>query len=210
METDDDMGTDDEMGLVELFGYDKLERELILRQNNFSSSSSLYDAINDDRDEMTPEEAYSYSEQVLKSDGFDVSDIPGVNCFHQILPCNIDYNYDKYKRYSQLAIDEYNRRFKDANAELEFVKVLKAMGQASRGIRYYLTFVAKDLGDGGEIKTYQAVVLDGIDSETADSFRLKPPEDERENQRLVRMKLILMQNLHDIEVMGKEDSYLTN
>ncbi|KAG2685006.1 hypothetical protein I3760_10G104100 [Carya illinoinensis] len=175
METDEDMGTDDEMGLVELFGYDKLERELILRQNNFSSPSPLYDALNDDRDEMTPEEAYSYSEQVLKSDGFDVSDIPGVNCFHQIQPCNIDYDYDMYKRYSQLAIDEYNRRFKDDNAELEFVKILKAMGQAARGIRYYITFMAKDLGDGGEIKTYQAVVLDGLDSETADSFRLKPP-----------------------------------
>ncbi|KAG6639515.1 hypothetical protein I3843_10G100900 [Carya illinoinensis] len=181
METDEDMGTDDEMGLVELFGYDKLERELILRQNNFSSPSPLYDALNDDRDEMTPEEAYSYSEQVLKSDGFDVSDIPGVNCFHQIQPCNIDYDYDMYKRYSQLAIDEYNRRFKDDNAELEFVKVLKAMGQAARGIRYYITFMAKDLGDGGEIRTYQAVVLDGLDSETADSFRLKPPEDERDS-----------------------------
>ncbi|XP_041027372.1 uncharacterized protein LOC121267535 isoform X5 [Juglans microcarpa x Juglans regia] len=171
----------DEMGLVELFGYDKLERELILSQNNLSSTSPEYCALNDLRDEMTPEEAYSYSEQVLNSDGFDVSDIPGVSCFHQIQPCNIDYNYDKYKRYSQLAIDEYNRRFKDANAELEFVKVLKAMGQASRGIRYYITFNAKDLGDGGEIKTYQAVVLDGIDSETAKSFRLKPPEDERDS-----------------------------
>ncbi|KAG7960041.1 hypothetical protein I3843_10G101500 [Carya illinoinensis] len=86
-----------------------------------------------------------------------------------------------YKRYSQLAIDEYNRRFKDANAELEFVKVLKVMGQAANGIRYYITFMARDLGDGGEIKTYQAVVLDGIDSETAKSFRLKPPEDERDS-----------------------------
>ncbi|XP_018814750.2 uncharacterized protein LOC118343654 [Juglans regia] len=168
----------DDMGLVELFGYDKLERELLLSQNNLSSTSPEYCAINDLRDEMTPEEEYSYSEQVLKSDGFDVSDIPGVNCFHQILPCNIDYNYDKYKRYSQLAIDEYNRRFKD---ELEFVKVLKAMGQASRGIMYYITFVAKELGDGGEIKTYQAVVLDGLESETAESFRLKPPEDERDS-----------------------------
>ncbi|KAF5472222.1 hypothetical protein F2P56_008959 [Juglans regia] len=169
----------DEMGLVELFGYDKLERELILRQNNYSSPSTLFDAINDDRDEMTPEEAYSYSEQVLKSDGFDVSDIPGVSCFHQIQPCNIAYDYDMYKRYSQLAIDEYNRRFKDANAELEFVKVLMVMGQAANGIRYYITFMAKDLGNGGEIKTYQAVVLDGIGSKTAKSFRLKPPEDVR-------------------------------
>ncbi|KAG2685004.1 hypothetical protein I3843_10G101100 [Carya illinoinensis] len=180
METDDPL-TDDEMGLVELFGYDKLERELILRQNNFSLIPPQYSALNDFRDEMTPEEAYSYSEQVLKSDGFDVSGIPGVSCCHQIQPCNIDYNYDMYKRYSQLAIDEYNRRFKDANAELEFVKVLKVMGQASRGIRYYLTFMAKDLGDGGEIKTYQAVVLDGLDSKTANSFRLKPPEDDRDS-----------------------------
>ncbi|KAG6692262.1 hypothetical protein I3842_10G106200 [Carya illinoinensis] len=84
-----------------------------------------------------------------------------------------------YKRYSQLAIDEYNRRFKDANAELEFVKVLKVIDQATNGVRYYITFIAKDLGDGGEIKTYQAVVLDGIDSDAAKIFRLKSPEDER-------------------------------
>ncbi|KAG7960044.1 hypothetical protein I3843_10G101800 [Carya illinoinensis] len=105
------METDD-MALEGLFGYDKLERELILSQNNYSPPLPLLSALNDYRDEMTREEAYSYSEQVLKSDGFDVSDIHGVNCFHQIQPCNIDYDNYMYKRYSQLAIDEYNRRFK--------------------------------------------------------------------------------------------------
>ncbi|KAG2685012.1 hypothetical protein I3760_10G104500 [Carya illinoinensis] len=65
------METDD-IALEGLFGYDKLERELILSQNNFSPPPPLLSALNDYRDEMTREEAYSYSEQVLKTDGFDV------------------------------------------------------------------------------------------------------------------------------------------
>ncbi|CAL5387888.1 unnamed protein product [Camellia sinensis] len=96
--------------------------------------------------------------------GFDVANIPGVNQFHQILPMDITYNTKHF----------------DTNKELEFVKVLKAMSQAACVLRFYMTFSAKDLADGGNIKTYQAVVLMGVGSKMSVlSFRLKPPEDEQ-------------------------------
>ncbi|CAL5337673.1 unnamed protein product [Camellia sinensis] len=104
--------------------------------------------------------------------GFDVANIPGVNQFHQILPMDITYNTKHFEWYSQLA---------DTNKELEFVKVLKAMSQAACVLRFYMTFSAKDLADGGNIKTYQAVVLMGVGSKMSVlSFRLKPPEDEQD------------------------------
>ncbi|CAL5323247.1 unnamed protein product [Camellia sinensis] len=97
--------------------------------------------------------------------GFDVANIPGVNQFHQILPMDITYNTKHF----------------DTNKELEFVKVLKAMSQAACVLRFYMTFSAKDLADGGNIKTYQAVVLMGVGSKMSVlSFRLKPPEDEQD------------------------------
>jgi hypothetical protein len=39
------------------------------------------------------------------------------------------------------------------------VKVLKAMGQACDLIRYYITFEAKDVADGGQIKTYKTLLV---------------------------------------------------
>ncbi|XP_028091790.1 uncharacterized protein LOC114292081 [Camellia sinensis] len=78
---------------------------------------------------------------------------------------------------NELAVDEYNHRIKDTNKELEFVKVLKSMSQAACVLRFYMTFSAKDLADGGNINTYQAVVLMGVGSEMSVlSFRLKPPD----------------------------------
>ncbi|KAL7171945.1 hypothetical protein ACSBR2_031605 [Camellia fascicularis] len=112
--------------------------------------------------------------------GFDVANIPGVNEFHQILPMDINQDTKNYEWYSQLAVDEYNRRIKDANRELEFVKVLKAMAQGANAIRFYMTFNLKDLAGGGNIKRYQAVVLMGVGCEMSMlSFRLKAPEDEQ-------------------------------
>ncbi|KAF5475336.1 hypothetical protein F2P56_007149, partial [Juglans regia] len=128
---------------------------------------------------MTEEEYCSYRDQVLKTEGFDVDRIPGVSCFHQIQPYNVDKKTWDYEGYSRLAIEEYNFRFKDANAGLEFVKVLKAMGQAANAMRFYLTLEARDLADGGKTKIYQAVVLSGVTKDTVSSFRLKPAEDEK-------------------------------
>ncbi|KAF5475341.1 hypothetical protein F2P56_007153 [Juglans regia] len=162
-----------EMGLVELFGYDK---ELSLIPPPVSSENCGWQ--DNEREDMTEEEYCSYRDQVLKTDGFDVDRIPGVSCFHQIEPCNLDDKSWDYEGYSWLAIKEYNFRFKDANAGLEFVKVLKAMAQGANVIRFYLTLEARDLADGGKTKIYQAVVLSGVTEDTVSSFRLKPPEHE--------------------------------
>jgi hypothetical protein len=40
---------------------------------------------------------------------------------------------------------------------LEFVKVVKAMTQLRDIRRYYVTFEAKDLADGGKTKTYRTI-----------------------------------------------------
>ena len=39
------------------------------------------------------------------------------------------------------------------------------MGQACDVIRYYITFVAKEVAAGGQTKTYQAVVRRGIEDD---------------------------------------------
>ncbi|XP_059435629.1 uncharacterized protein LOC132168636 [Corylus avellana] len=62
------------------------------------------------------------------------------------------------KQYSQLAIDEYHRRLKNENPQLEFVELLTARFKISDIVRYYITFEAKDIAAGGQTKTYQAVV----------------------------------------------------
>jgi hypothetical protein len=54
------------------------------------------------------------------------------------------------------------------------------MGKQSTAFICYITFEAKDVGDGGKIKIYQAVVFDGPlkgDIEVV-SFRLKPEDHE--------------------------------
>ncbi|KAI7982254.1 hypothetical protein LOK49_LG15G00046 [Camellia lanceoleosa] len=56
-----------------------------------------------------------------------------------------------------------------------------AMARPSMVFKFYMTFNAKDLADGGNIKTYQALVLMGLDCEMSIlSFRLKPSRDEQE------------------------------
>ncbi|XP_059435634.1 uncharacterized protein LOC132168640 isoform X2 [Corylus avellana] len=66
--------------------------------------------------------------------------------------------YEDCKQFSQLAIDEYLRRLKNENSQLEFVKLLTARYKVSDIVRYYITFEAKDIAAGGQTKTYQAVV----------------------------------------------------
>ncbi|CAL5382261.1 unnamed protein product [Camellia sinensis] len=188
-DTSDTSDDDDNevFSLSKLFGYDEeLKRIPPVAPRCDTHDGDNYDYDSDDDRDMTEDEYRVYKDQVLKSDGFDVANIPGVNEFHQILPMDITYNTKHYEWYSQLAVDEYNRRFKDANKELEFVKVLKAMSQAACVLRFYMTFSAKDLADGGNIKTYQAVVLMGVGSKMSVlSFRLKPPEDEQDVQTVM-------------------------
>lgn len=168
---------EDQCGLLKLFG----EKKPPLPRSLVPPAGVTYDDYDSDRD-MTDEEYRLYSEQVRKSGGFDVDRIPGINMIGQILPMSIDKEkrFLDYDRCSQLAIDDYSLRIKGGSTELEFVKVLKVMGQGANCIRFYITFEAKDFADGGEIKLYQAVVLlkvgGGIE---VSSFRLKPLEDKQ-------------------------------
>ncbi|KAG6690940.1 hypothetical protein I3842_10G038500 [Carya illinoinensis] len=109
---------------------------------------------------VTDEEFVFYKNEVVKSNGFDVPSMPDVSAFHMIQPCNLnrESEYILFQKYSQLAIDKYHRRFEDTSAKLELVKVLKTMSIVLDIVRYFITFEAKDLADGGKIKTYQAVV----------------------------------------------------
>ncbi|KAI8526854.1 hypothetical protein RHMOL_Rhmol12G0029400 [Rhododendron molle] len=184
-------------GLVKLFGYDKNLPPILTP--GFRATDTDDDSDSDQ--DMTDEEYRLYSEQVEKSGGFDVEFIPGVNMLGQIGPVDIeDKRFFDYDFGSQLAVDQYRLRFKSVDAlvlyqfmisvllckektedekrELEFVKVLKVMSQVVKGVRFYITFEAKDLADGDKIKIYQAVVSLGVGNEiTVKSFRLKPPED---------------------------------
>ncbi|KAG5520630.1 hypothetical protein RHGRI_033270 [Rhododendron griersonianum] len=198
--SDDTETSEDEsevFSLVKIFGYDKNLPPILTP--GFRATDT--DDDSDSEQDMTEEEDRLYSEQVEKSGGFDVGFIPGVNMLGQIFPMDIeDKRFFDYDFGSQLAVDEYRLRFKSVDAfvlyqfmisvllykektedekrELEFVKVLKVMSQVVNGVRFYITFEAKDLADGDKIKIYQAVVLLGVGNKiTVKSFRLKPPED---------------------------------
>ncbi|KAI8542515.1 hypothetical protein RHMOL_Rhmol08G0144100 [Rhododendron molle] len=132
---------DDEFGLVQLFGDKKPDMELPPSGSPKAYSWSDDDSGCDDEDITVP---------VEKSDGFGVC-----NTYRMVIS---DKTGLDFKMFSQVAVEEYNRRFKDANSELEFVKVLMALSQLCAFIMLYLTFEAKDLADGGTIKIYQAVV----------------------------------------------------
>jgi len=115
---------------------------------------------------MTAEEEFFYTEHVLKSDGFDV---PLMRCIAVglIQPRNINTLVEarRFILYSNLVIDEYNtwiHTHKPESPQLKFRKVLKAMSQSCDLIRYYITFVAKEVAAGGQTKTYQAVVRHGL------------------------------------------------
>ncbi|KAB1227504.1 Cysteine proteinase inhibitor [Morella rubra] len=118
---------------------------------------------NDGLHEMTDEEYLFFRSHRLKSDGFDVPAMPDVFSCGMIQPYDIKGEMERIEigRFAQLAIDEYNRRFEKKKGKLEFVKVLKAMCGVVAGVIFYITFDAKDLADGGMIKTYQSEVFRG-------------------------------------------------
>ncbi|KAB1221506.1 hypothetical protein CJ030_MR2G027145 [Morella rubra] len=135
----------------------------------------------DGEHEMTDEEFLFFQSHRLKSDGFDVPAMPKVFSCGLIQPYDITGERQRIEvgGFAQLAIDEYNRRFEKKKGKLEFVKVLKAMCGVVAGFILYITFDAKDLADGGTIKTYQSEVFSGIVETSVLSFRLKPPEYEQ-------------------------------
>ncbi|KAF5471240.1 hypothetical protein F2P56_011691, partial [Juglans regia] len=146
------------------------------------SDSDLGPCDGIDERSLPDEERALYRSAVAKSEGFDVPEIIAGYLFNLIQPRDLNTYYHAfliYKERTQLAIDEYNRRFAETNAKLELVKVSKVMAHLYDNIRYYITFEARDLADGGKTKTYQAVVRDAIPEISVLSFRLKPAEYEQ-------------------------------
>ncbi|KAE9465072.1 hypothetical protein C3L33_03014, partial [Rhododendron williamsianum] len=148
----DSNSCDDEFGLVRLFGDQKPYVELPPSGSPRAYSWSDDDSGCDD-DHTVP---------VEKSDAFDV-------CNTYRMDISKKTRCLDYDMFSQVAVEEYNRRF----------KVLMALSHPCNLIVLYLTFEAKDLADGGTIKIYQAVVWWTVGDVKVESFRLKPPEDEQ-------------------------------
>ncbi|KAF7113532.1 hypothetical protein RHSIM_RhsimUnG0117000 [Rhododendron simsii] len=107
--SDDSYSSGDESefsGVAKLFGChgDRYMKPWMLAP--CPAADDVYDS-DSDRD-MNDEEYRIYSDQVKKSDGFDVGVIPGVNMVGQIVPVPIDqkkrfYDYDLC---SELAVDK--------------------------------------------------------------------------------------------------------
>ncbi|XP_059436413.1 uncharacterized protein LOC132169393 [Corylus avellana] len=114
---------------------------------------------------MTDKDCVRYREQVCMSGGFDVDPMPHVRAFGLIQPLDISKKtgseYRTCKIISQTAIDQINKRRERRTVKpqtpLKFVKVSKAMHQCCDLFRYYVTFEAKDVGDGGQTKIFQAL-----------------------------------------------------
>ncbi|XP_062156155.1 uncharacterized protein LOC133863991 [Alnus glutinosa] len=112
---------------------------------------------------ITADECKRYTEQLVRTDGFEMDRRPRIFGFGLIRPCNIR-DPDQSRRcilYSKHAIKAYNKwicTWNISTPRLKFGRVLKAMRQYCDLLRYYITFEAEELADGGQTKTYQAVV----------------------------------------------------
>ncbi|KAG5564034.1 hypothetical protein RHGRI_000268 [Rhododendron griersonianum] len=116
------------------------------------------------------------------SSGYEVTISPRGGVYGGVLPMDMtkERRYQDYDMCAQLAINKYNSTFKE-QLGLEFVKVLFVTGRISCFMTFYITFEAKDLADGGMVKTYQTEVLMGLREGVWNvrAMRLKPGLDEQ-------------------------------
>ncbi|KAG5564044.1 hypothetical protein RHGRI_000275 [Rhododendron griersonianum] len=147
------------------------------------------------------EKYLAYLEQSRKTEGYEVTISPRGGVYCGVLPMDItkERRYKDYDMCAQLAIDKYNSIFKE-QLGLEFVKVLFVTGRISYFMTFYITFEAKDLADGGMVKTYQTEVLlalrEGVWNVRA--MRLKPGLDEQGD-------LLVFATMLDTVAILKED-----
>ncbi|KAI8570379.1 hypothetical protein RHMOL_Rhmol01G0029400 [Rhododendron molle] len=133
-------------------------------------------------DHRDREKYLAYLEQSRKTEGYEVTISPRGGVYGGVLPMDItkERRYKDYDMCAQLAIDKYSSTFKE-QLGLEFVKVLFVTGRISYFMTFYITFEAKDLADGGMVKTYQTEVLLGLREGVWNvrAMRLKPGLDEQ-------------------------------
>ncbi|XP_022731705.1 uncharacterized protein LOC111286148 [Durio zibethinus] len=130
--------------------------------------------------EMTDAEQKAFLAAFKESGGFDVPSFPEVYYNDLITPMNMSKGGPEYLfRYSVAGIGQYNE---EHGTNYEVVRVEKCMQQAARGIKYYITFLAKNkiasehgsdtpkAADDGSDKTeiFEALVLFGIPKDKED------------------------------------------
>ncbi|KAG5564037.1 hypothetical protein RHGRI_000270 [Rhododendron griersonianum] len=133
--------------------------------------------------------------------GYEVTISPRGGVYGGVLPMDMskEHRYQDYDMCAQLAIDKYSSTFKE-QLGLEFVKVLFVTGRISCFMTFCITFEAKDLADGGMVKTYQTEVLMGLREGVWNvrAMRLKPGLDEQGD-------LLVFATMLDTVAILKED-----
>ncbi|KAG5564049.1 hypothetical protein RHGRI_000275 [Rhododendron griersonianum] len=151
--------------------------EALIRKSDAWISNTRREDDHQDR-----EKYLAYLEQSRKTEGYEVTISRGRGVCGGVLPMDMskERRYQDYDMCAQLAINKYNSIFKE-QLGLEFVKVLFVTGRISCFMTFYITFEAKDLADGGMVKTYQTEVLMGLREGVWNvrAMRLKPGLDEQ-------------------------------
>lgn len=108
---------------------------------------------------MTPEEWTEYHRRVAESDGFDVGTLDGIGEAGIIVPVDpmSDKDYKILETYTLFGINNQPEENQKRH-NVELIRILKANRQSCSPMNYYITFEAKDMDDGGAIKTYQTQV----------------------------------------------------
>ncbi|XP_020246921.1 uncharacterized protein LOC109824691 isoform X6 [Asparagus officinalis] len=144
---------------------------------------------------MTAEEMKRYGTAVMRSDGFEVPELPNVFAFGLIIPYinNLPTKCrEKIFKYVRFAIDRQNEeRVKEGARELhlDITRIVNCNVQVACPINYYITFEANDL-DTNELDQYEAKVVTSVrDDYEVPIFRKKskptnPPVPTEEKERI--------------------------
>ncbi|XP_020247004.1 uncharacterized protein LOC109824773 isoform X3 [Asparagus officinalis] len=135
---------------------------------------------NDGLHMMTAEEMERYGEAVMRSDGFEVPELPNVFAFGLIIPYinNLPTKcMEEILKYARFAIDRQNEeRVKEGARELrlDITRIVNCNVQVACPINYYITFEANDL-DTNELDQYEAKVVTSVchDDDEVPIFRKK-------------------------------------
>ncbi|MCD7459854.1 hypothetical protein HAX54_042125 [Datura stramonium] len=132
---------------------------------------------------MSREHRQEYLRQLNESDGFDITlDLElGATLGGPIVPLRRRLNDPKIIELSHMAIDSFNSQ----NAQnYQFVKIVSVNASAAAGIWYYITFDAKDADADYALKTFQALVWEGIKGDREVNFcRLKKSSSNQGNEK---------------------------
>lgn len=128
---------------------------------------------------MSEEDWSLYWRQVKESKGFDADILKGFHPWEELVigiiaPVSLEEYGDEFKDFVEFAIKQEG---KENRIVLE--RIVKGNVQVCAPCNYFITFEAKDMDDGGLVKTYQTMVVllqfPDEDSSIVHIFREKPP-----------------------------------